>query len=135
VLALLVALAGVPALGCQATTLTAHGAPVPVLIGPVACIGCAPGVPVGPVLAPIEDRALARNMAGGSNAMWEKTRPNFARKIAAVVRNPCRVDVHVSQLRAGAVGVFALFFGMTSVDVQVTATANLVANGTCKMSP
>lgn len=134
-LALAVVLAAVPGLGCEATTQTAQGAPVPVLIGPVACIGCAPAAPAGSALASIQDRALARNMVGGSNGVWEKSRPNFARKIAALVRDPCRIDVHVSRLSAGAVGVFALFFGMVSVDVQVDATANLVANGTCKASP
>ena len=135
----LLVLAAVPGYGCQATTLTAGGAPVPVLIGPVACVGCAAAAAVGPSLAPIEDRSLARTMVGAgpgtTTTAWEKSRPNFARKVAAVVRDPCRIDVHVSRLSASAIGVFALFFAMTSVEVQVDATANLVVNGTCKPNP
>jgi len=135
----LMTLLAIPGLGCQATTMTAQGAPVPVLIGPVACIGCSPAPPAGPALARVQDRSLCRTMVAGgygaTNSTWEKTRPTLARKVAAVVRDPCRIDVHVSRLTAGALGVFALVFGMTSVDVQIDATANLVANGTCKATP
>jgi hypothetical protein len=59
----------------------------------------------------------------------------LARKVAAVVRDPCRIDVHVARLSAGALGVFALIFAMTSVDVRIDATANLVPNGTCQANP
>ena len=115
--------------------MSADGAPVPVLIGPVACVGCSGGSPAGPVLATIQDRSVARVMAGGSNGAWEKGRATFGRKVAAVVRDRCRIDVHVSRLNANAVGVFALFFGMTSVEVQVDAVATLVPNGSCKPNP
>ncbi len=67
-----------------------------------------------------------------TNSSWEKTRPTLARRVAAVVRDPCRIDVHVTRLTASALGVFALIFAMTSVDVRLDATANLVPSGMCK---
>ncbi len=115
--------------------MSAEGAPVPVLIGPVACVGCSAGSPPGPGLATIQDRSLARVMAGGYSSASEKGRATLGRKVAAVVRDRCRIDVRVSKLQAHAVGVFALFFGMTSVEVQVEAMATLVPNGSCKPNP
>ena len=110
--------------------MSAQAARVPVLIGPVACVGCSAAAP-GQGLAPIQDRSLVRVMAGGANSVAEEGRATLSRKIAAVVRDPCRIDVRVSKLTGSAVGVFALFFGMTSVEVQIEAMATLVPNGSC----
>lgn len=65
-------------------------------------------------------------------AVSERGVSNFDRKIAAVVRDPCRIDVRVSTLKASALGVFALIFAMTEVEIDVNAAATLVPNGTCR---
>jgi len=115
--------------------MSAQGATVPVLVGPVACIGCAPSGSEPPANGVrIEDRSKARYMVGGGyvvTAMWQKGVSNLGHKVAAVVREPCRIDTHVSKLTASALGVFALVFAMTSVDVQADAVTTDVANGTC----
>ena len=126
--------------GCEATTMSAQGAPVPVLVGPVACIGCAPSasepMPNG---IRIEDRSMARYMAGGGStvtaSVWQKGVSTLGHKVAAVVRDPCRIDIRVSKLTASGLGVFAVAFAMATVDVQVDATTAVVANGSCPPLP
>lgn len=119
--------------------MSAQGAPVPVLIGPVACIGCPPSGAEGVRLAPLQDRSLMRYMGAGGIGIttnsFEKGSATLGRKVAAVVRDPCRVDVHVSKLTGRAVGVFAVIFAMTSVEVRIDAMATLVPNGSCKSNP
>ena len=119
--------------------MSAQGATVPVLIGPVACIGCAPSASEQTADGVrIEDRSNARYMIGGgyvTTVMWEKGVSNLGHKVAAVVRDPCRIDTHISKLTASALGVYAVAFAMTSVEVQVDAITAVVANGSCHPPP
>jgi hypothetical protein len=76
--------------------------------------------------------------AGGSQMTYtgsERGFSSFGRKVAAIVRDPCRIDVHVSKLTSSAVGAVAVFFAMTSVDIEVAAGATLVPGGSCAPKP
>jgi hypothetical protein len=119
-------------LGCQATTMSAASAGTPILIGPIACIGCAPTQP--PSLSgevPVVDSSSIQFMAAPNAWAWTRVRPSMGRKTQDRVADRCRVDFQISSLHARAYGVWALFFAMTSVEVEVRATPRAVAGGSC----
>ncbi len=121
--------------GCEGTMMSAGTTRVPLLVGPVACIGCAPApVPAwkGP---PLAEEVYFRGMfaAGGRSAMWSKDwkQPTLERNADRVVRNPCLAELHVSKIAASSFGVGALIFWMHSVAIEVEATPARVPNGSC----
>jgi hypothetical protein len=120
--------------GCQATTMSAGSARMPVLIGPVACIGCAPSPTAAPPVTGagmLVDSSSFKYMAAAYAWSWTRVQPKIGRKTQAVPADPCSVNVHVAGLRASAFGVWALFFAMTSVEVEVHAIPMTVAGGSC----
>lgn len=102
----------------------------PVLIGPVACIGCA-ATPPSAAAAPLVDSSSFQYMASPYSWLYRRRQPALAGKIRALVGDPCSADVQVSRLQASAWGVFAFLFAMTSVEVEVQATPRLVPGGSC----
>jgi hypothetical protein len=131
----LAALAG----GCEGTMMSAGVTRVPLLVGPVACIGCAPApAPAwnGPRLS---DEVYFRGMfAGGSTGtMWSKEwkRPTLGRKADLAIKNPCVTQMHVSKIAASSFGVGALVFWMHSVAIEVEAIPARVPNGSCGQPP
>ena len=123
------------AAGCEATTMSGDGARVPLLVGPVACIGCAPApTPVwrGPPLA--EDvyyHYLLTGGAGGSFWSQEWKRPTLARNASRVVTNPCVADMHVQKIAASSFGIAGLVVWTQRVSIEVEATPARVLNGRC----
>ena len=129
--AAMVAVAAIVAgVGCQATTMSAPNARSPILIGPVACIGCA-ATPPPAAAAPLVDSSNFHYMASPYSWMYQRRQPALASKIRALVADPCSADVQVSRLQASARGVFAFLFAMTSVEVEVQAIPRLVPGGSC----
>jgi hypothetical protein len=131
----LIALAG----GCEGTMMSAGATRVPLLVGPVACIGCAPAPAPAWNGPPLADEVYFRGMfAGGSTgSMWSKEwkRPTLAQNADRVVRNPCLAQLHVSKIVASSFGVGALLFWMHSVAIEVEATPARVPNGSCGQPP
>jgi hypothetical protein len=74
-------------------------------------------------------------MAGGGNGMTatsaSNVRPAIGRNIERIVPDPCRTDIRVSRLDAKAYGVFAVFFGMSKVDMVLEAYPTDVPSGRC----
>src|SRR5262245_51206028 len=99
---------------CMSAALTAPRARVPILIGPVGCIGCAPA-PV-PEQEIVVDNANRWSMVIGNwgNARAGKA-PQLDAKAELAVPDPCRGQVRLSKVRASSVGSIAHF----SVSVQV----------------
>jgi hypothetical protein len=134
------ALAAVLSEGCGTTTvMSAPAVRTAVLLGPVACIGCAPttaAVPLGP---PITDSSLTSYMGAGGAGMyaWERKRvaPSLDVTLSRVVRDPCRADLRISRLRAGAYGLFALFVVKFNVSVDLESAAVAVPGGSCWAPP
>lgn len=118
--------------GCQATTMSAASARVPILVGPVACIGCG-ATPVPPPAgpAPLVDSSSYRLMASPYSWATTRVRPMIGRKTQDLPADSCRVNVQVSGLRATARGVWALFFAMTWVEVEVQAVPMIVPGASC----
>jgi hypothetical protein len=121
--------------GCEGTTMSAEGARVPVLVGPVACIGCAPApTPVwrGP---PLEEEVyyhyLLTGGAGGSFRSREWKKPSLAHNASRVVTNPCLADMHVGKIAASAFGVAGLIIWTQRVSIEVEATPARVPHGWC----
>lgn len=112
---------------------------VPLLVGPVACIGCAPA-PAPPWNGPpLTDEVYFRGMfAGGAyGSMWSKEwkEPALARKADLVIKNPCLAQMHVSKIAASSFGIGALLFWMHSVAIEAEATPARVPNGSCGQPP
>lgn len=119
--------------------MSAEGTRVPLLVGPVACIGCAPApAPVwsGPALK--EETFYQYTMAGGpgvtsNQKAWR--RPTLARSANRVILDPCIGEMHIRQLAASSLGVAGLFIWLQKVAVEVEATPARVLNGWCGTPP
>jgi hypothetical protein len=131
----LAALAG----GCEGTMMSAGVTRVPLLVGPVACIGCAPAPAPAWNGRPFADDVYFRGMfaGGATGTMWseEWKRPTLGPNADRVVRNPCVAQLHVSKIAASSFGVGALLFWMHSVAIEVEATPARVPNGSCGQPP
>ena len=121
--------------GCAGpATMSTRMTRAPMLLGPVTCIGCPPSPPPqysGP--PPIVVPAASTTMAAGGNGMTTTSasniRPAIGRNIERIVPDPCRTDIRVSRLDAKAYGVFAVFFGMSKVDMVLEAYPTDVPSG------
>ena len=86
--------------GCTMTSLTARNARVPVIVGPVACIDCAPAPAADGQAAPIADTVTHRN---GDLALRMKTFAEDPKSFQPGAPDPTRTwDAHV----AGVVGAY-----------------------------
>jgi hypothetical protein len=132
--------------GCYSSAhVHAVHAPIPVMVGPVPCIGCKPeptGVskPVAEV-DQIEDDTYGR-MSGyfvpavyvivyGHRFSQKPTAlgPESARRVV----DPCRDEVKVSEIKASAFSVFAWFFWTFGAGIDTTAAKRVRMNGTCSL--
>src|SRR5450432_336813 len=128
--------------GCAATAMTAINARVPVLVGPVTCIGCSAAsssdVPRG---APISDSVRSR---GGH--MWvpflktdvgffDANPPQIDLKAESMAPDPCKGEIRVSVLRVESFGVDALLYGKAEQTVDLTGEVLAVPSGACGPRP
>jgi hypothetical protein len=110
---------------------------MPILLGPVACIGCAPepgrGAAAPTVAAFGREREIAIAMLAGKVA--DGTAPLDVVATRAV-SDPCREDLHVSGVHAGTWGVnVPVLFGMMNTWIEVQASRVAVPNGACGPAP
>jgi hypothetical protein len=125
------------AAGCSAVSLHASEARAPILLGPVACIGCAPepgrGAAPPTVSGGVRQRELIVGMFGGIHPGDTKPLDVAATKAVA---DPCREDLHVSSIHSGAWSFMVpLGFGVGDTWVDVQASRAPVPNGTCGGAP
>jgi hypothetical protein len=120
--------------GCEATTMTGGHVPVPILLGPVRCIGCEPSPPA-PVAARFQEEVHYQYMVGGGAAAvgWEKerARPTLARTAFAAVGRSCRGELRITRLRASAFDIYALLFALYRVRVELEAIVPVVPRDAC----
>ena len=120
-------LAAVVCGGCKSVALNAPRARVPILVGPVGCIGCAP--------APVPEQTTVNETANrwsllGFRAMGTAGGARFSQldgKAEAAVPDPCRGQVRLSRIRASSTGSIGHF----SVSVHVEGGPEFVPAGTC----
>jgi hypothetical protein len=128
-LALGVLAACIPSLACVATSVMTATTQTPVLIGPVACIGCRAGAAPPQTTAAIADSAV--HTSGyvtlpriGDVGFFGDTPATIDAKAFALAPDPCTADVHLSKITAGSFGVVALVYA----DAKQT-----VPGGSCLM--
>src|SRR4029077_7299318 len=112
--------------GCSSISLRASEARAPILVGPVACIGCAPepGRAAAPptVAGGVREREWAVDLSPFYPG--QTTRDTAPLDVAATkaVSDPCREDLHVASIHTGAWGFgVPLLFGMSNAWVDVQA--------------
>jgi hypothetical protein len=124
----------VGAAGCAMAGLGAPALRVPLLFGPVPCIGCggASRAPTGAPVAHVEARPIGRPLAPGASITIGSTRPETdANRLAS--STPCRDDLQLASVRAHAFGVavLGLNFGGWERTVEGDATPVSVPGASC----
>ncbi|HXU03750.1 MAG TPA: hypothetical protein VN903_22445 [Polyangia bacterium] len=129
------------AAGCTSITLRASEARTPVLLGPVACIGCAPEP--GRVAAPptvaggVHEReyVIATFPSGALDRITDDTVPLDVAATTAVA-DPCREDLRVAAVHAGTWSFHVpLIFGIANTWIDAQASRAAVPNGVCGVAP
>ena len=123
--------------GCTSFALRASEARAPILLGPVACIDCAPeparGAPPPAVAGSARQREYV--VAGVLDKITHDGTPLDLAATAAVA-DPCREDLHVSSIRAGTWSFhLPLLFGIENAWVDVQASRAAVPGGSCGPAP
>jgi hypothetical protein len=119
--------------GCTMTSLTARNARVPVIVGPVACIDCAPSPPANAAAAPIADTVTHRN---GYLALpfgqIEFGDPSVAQlNIESAAWDPCSAEIQVAKIDVSSFAAAAFVFGEITQSVNVTARVLPAPGGAC----
>ena len=123
--------------GCGMTTMTASSARVPVLVGPVACIGCSvassPELPRG---APISDST--RSSYGhmwlpylGDGGFSGASLPQLDLKAESMAPDACKGEIRVSSIRVESYGAEAFFYGKSEQAVDLSGEVLAVPSGVC----
>ena len=122
--------------GCGMTMMTASSARVPVLVGPVACIGCSAASSPGPHGAPISDSA--RSSYGhmwlpylGDGGFSGASAPQLDLKAESMAPDACKGEIRVSSIRVESYGAEAFFYGKSEQDVDLTGEVLAVPGGVC----
>jgi hypothetical protein len=122
--------------GCATTHMTAPEAPVPVLVGPVACIGC-PATPPpagqGPLVSDV-----AKTWGGtfvlpflGDTELHVNKPAQLGSKAGQSSPDVCRTDARVTRIKATSFGLFAFVVVSVEDRVEVDAALVQVPNGNC----
>lgn len=122
--------------GCTSISLRASAARAPILLGPVACIGCAPEPPRAPSTPTVDGGVHSRQyvfpMFGSyADKVARETTPL---DVAAAdgISDPCREDLHVDGIHTGTWGFdVPILFAIEDVWIDVQASPAAVPNGTC----
>lgn len=128
--------------GCTGAHQTADLARVPVLLGPVKCIGCEPAGRRAPgALGNTSDEAQVEmwsiallSFDGGVDQVMTDiggTPSSLAKKVNDGTGSACAENMVLHDVAASSYGVNGLFFLHTKSVVTVSGTANRVPNGTC----
>jgi hypothetical protein len=136
-----VLLLGLSLAACTATAMTARNARVPVMVGPVACIGCAAAAPpAAPPVAPIAD-AVGRRGGYlwlpflGDVDFFGANGPEIDLKADSLAPDACRTEIHLSKIGARSFGVVALLYAKVEQSVNIAGEILSVPSGTCGPRP
>jgi hypothetical protein len=122
--------------GCFSVTQTARHARVPVVLGPVTCVGCTP--------RPAPAAAVGAPSLQDSSAVWSyaytvlKTTVSGWGSVASKLdlktyeaRDPCHQEVVLRDVEASAWGTYFLFGYYAKASVEVTGDQVRVPAGSC----
>jgi hypothetical protein len=123
--------------GCASFSLRASEARTPILLGPVACMRCAPeparAVSPPAVVGGIREReyVIAVVLSFAANPKTQDT-ASLAVAATKAVPDPCREDLRVSSIQTGAWYFdVPLVFAMGDAWIDVQASRAAVTNGSC----
>ncbi len=109
-----------------------------VLVGPVACIGCAPAPLPAKRKVVFADAARSSRSIGSSQTFyvssWEKLRPRLD-QASRIVPDHCRADLQVSLLRSDAIGLGAFAVFSSWLDIEREAYPIEIERGECWETP
>jgi hypothetical protein len=133
VLWLLFLIAG--ALGCASAELQASSGHVPVLLGPVACIGCKPGAPRTAEIRPFSAE-VATTITGisgqSSSAIIGSVQGGSIGELAdSSVENPCTDEVRLDTIGASVFHIESFVYSRASYYVGASGRAVTVPHGVC----
>jgi hypothetical protein len=122
--------------GCTSISLRASEARTPILLGPVACIGCAPEPGKSAAPPTVTGRVREREyIIVGLDDVKHDTAPLDLAATRAIP-DPCREDLHVSGIHTGTWSFHVpLLFGIGNTWVDVQASRAAVPGGTCGPPP
>jgi hypothetical protein len=119
--------------GCTMTSLTARNARVPVIVGPVACIDCAPSPAADAPPAPIADTVTHRNgylaLPFGQIQFGDPGVPQL--NIESAAWDPCSAEIQVAKIDVSSFAAAAFVFGEVTQSVNVTARVLPAPPGAC----
>jgi len=119
--------------GCATTRTSAPQTVVPVLIGPVACIGCPAAPPIARG-APVADNVnhwggvILIPFVGDQDLHIAKP-PQIDAKVANIVPDPCLGEVRITRLAAKSIGVGALLVWSAEEKIEVEGVGVPIAPG------
>jgi hypothetical protein len=122
--------------GCVSTSMSAAEVRVPVLLGPVPCIGCAADTPAR-IALPVshvagEARAFGAFIPVGQGVGWGDANDVGISADRLLFWTPCLDDIRLSNVRAQAWQLTVpILFYFYDVSVQADAATVLVAGASC----
>jgi hypothetical protein len=127
--------------GCATTSMTARSARLPVLLGPVACIGCTAATsPQASTASPISDSV--HNSGGyvllpylGNVGFFGANAPSIDLTAESMAPDPCKAEVRVSGLNVESFGVVAFVYAKSEQTVDLTGHVQILPSGTCGPRP
>ena len=124
--------------GCDWTSMTASDMREPVLLGPVACIGCAAkppdrtGAPASHIGAHRHTEVRVEYFWVYASGVAAESHPIGVDLDRVMYWTPCTDDVHLSKVRARAwQTTIPLFYFRSDVSVEADATPIPVPGGKC----
>ena len=124
--------AALTASGCGWATISAPGARVPVLLGPVACIGCDPRPADAAARPALPYHSSRREMVSFlGHQSWEEGTP-FAVQTEYAGLDPCTEDLHLSELRAHTWSLnIPPFVFLSDFSIEARTTRTPVPRNAC----
>jgi hypothetical protein len=136
--AILITVLAVLGSACISVTQTAGHGRVPVLLGPVTCVGCPPRQVPPPVMFPtLQDSTSVFSMVvtiGNTTTSSYGGKPSELDLKLYEIRDPCHQEVVLQDVEASSFGLFALGVLYTSSSLDVSGDQVTVPTGSCDLT-
>jgi hypothetical protein len=136
--AILVTLLAVVGSACVSVTQTAVHARVPVLLGPVTCVGCPPRQIPPPVAPPtLHDSSSVYSLVVSSGSTTSSSFGGTPSQLDVKmygVKDPCHQEVVLRDVEAASFSLDGLFVMYSTSSVDVTGDQMVVPRGSCDLS-
>jgi hypothetical protein len=121
--------------GCASVELDGRLAHVPILLGPVKCIGCRPGDVRGVAAAPFSSEAATTitGFAGGhQSALINSAQESSLAALAdSSVPSACVGEIHLGEVKASVFHIESIVYSRASYYLGAKGKSVTIANGYC----